>query len=327
MIDGKASGYIGHACYDITYTRKLPFMDYTRSRSFRVPAGVPLRGRLAGIDAGGSATRVVVLTDGEPSALPDGPPLHAMLTPDVADRLLELIGTAAPDAAGVGLPGVRTAGTAAELSETLTKRAGIPVRVTDDGTTSVLGAFGGEPGIVVHAGTGSGGCGWDGARWARAGGHGYLLGDEGSAYWLGRAAVSAALRFLDGLPDGTGGSAAIGAAVIEAAGCPLPDLVRKIYTHSSERIILTPLAPAVTSLAAQGDAAALSLAHEAAAHLAALASALRGRLGDSLPVCGTGGVLSAPVIWDRFAALTGAVRPLAPPEVGAALLAAGVLDA
>jgi hypothetical protein len=34
-----------------------------------------------------------------------------------------------------------------------------------------------------------------------------------------------------------------------------------------------------------------------------------------------GGVLRAPVIWDRFAELTGAVRPLAPPEVGAALLA------
>jgi hypothetical protein len=32
-------------------------------------------------------------------------------------------------------------------------------------------------------------------------------------------------------------------------------------------------------------------------------------------------VLRAPVVWDRFADLTGAVRPLAPPEVGAALLA------
>jgi N-acetylglucosamine kinase-like BadF-type ATPase len=80
-------------------------------------------------------------------------------------------------------------------------------------------------------------------------------------------------------------------------------------------------------LAAEGDEAALSLAREAATHLAALVSALRRRLGDSLPVCGAGGVLSDPVIWDRFAALTGAVRPLAPPEVGAALLASGLADA
>lgn len=278
-------------------------------------------GRLVGIDAGGSATRVVVLAEGEFAALPSAPPMNAILTPRIAERLLDLIGTAAPDAAGIGLPGIRTAGTAGELSETLTKRAGIPVHVTDDGTTATLGAFGGEPGIVVHAGTGSGATGWDGAQWARAGGHGYLLGDEGSAYWLGRAAVSAALRW----EDGAGGSAALRDAVVEAAGCPLDDLVRKIYDHPSERIILTPLAPVVTSLAPR-DPVALSLAHEAAAHLAALAEALRGRLGESLPVCGSGGVLSAPAVWGRFASLTGAVLPLAPPAVGAALLAAGILE-
>lgn len=281
----------------------------------------PLPGRLAGIDAGGSATRVVVLADGELSALPPAPPMNAVLTPGLTDRILDLVGAAAPDAAGVGLPGVRTAGTAVELSEMLTKRAGIPVHVTDDGVTATLGAFGGKPGIVVHAGTGSGATGWDGAgSWARAGGHGYLLGDEGSAYWLGHAAVNAALRW----EDGAGGSAAIHEAVTRAAGCPLADFVRKIYSHPSERVFLTPLAPVLSDLAAT-DPAALSLAHEAAAHLAALAKALRGRLGQ-LPVCGTGGVLSAPVIWERFAELTGAVRPLAPPEVGAVLLAAGVLE-
>jgi glucosamine kinase len=292
-------------------------MNYTP-----LPPGIPgsLSGRLAGIDAGGSATRVVVLADGELSALPSAPPMNAMLTPDITDRILDLVSAAAPDAAGIGLPGVRTAGTAIELSGMLTKQAGIPIHVADDGITTTLGAFGAKPGIVVHAGTGSGATGWDGARWARAGGHGYLLGDEGSAYWLGRAAVNAALRW----EDGAGGSAAIHEAVTQAAGCPLADLVRKIYNHPSERIILTPLAPALSDLAAT-DPAALSLAHEAAAHLAALAEALGGRLGP-LPVCGTGGVLSAPVIWERFAKLTGAARPLAPPEVGAVLLAAGVLE-
>jgi hypothetical protein len=272
--------------------------------------------------------------------------MNAMLTPDVADRLLDLVRAAAPDAAGVGLPGVRTAGTANELSQILTKQAGIPVRVADDGITTTLGAFGGQPGIVVHAGTGSGACGWNGTRWARAGGHGYLLGDEGSAYWLGRAAVSAALAW----EDGAGGSEAIHEAVTGAAGCPMATLVRSIYNHSSERTKVTVFAPIVSGLAAK-DPVARSLAHQAAAHLAALAETLRRRLGPlpdtppgpagaplsealseaergsgpALPVCGTGGVLSAPVIWERFAELTGAVRPLAPPEVGAALLGASVL--
>ena len=58
----------------------------------------------------------------------------------------------------------------------------------------------------------------------------------------------------------------------------------------------------------------------AAEHLADLAQAIRRRLGP-LPVAGAGRVFSAPVIWDRFAELTGAVRPLAAATVGAALLA------
>jgi len=279
-----------------------------------------LPGRLAGIDAGGSATRVIVLAQGQLRALPAAPGMNALLTPDVSDRLLELITAASCDAAGVGLPGVRTAGTGPELSRTLTERAGLPVRVTDDGVTSVLGAFGGEPGIVVHAGTGSAARGWDGTRWAQAGGRGYLLGDEGSAYWLGRAALNAALR----AEDGNGGSPALRDAVTEASGGSLPALTRKIYDHPAERSFVTDLAPVLTSLAASGDPVALSLCQEAASELAALASALRSRLGSPLPVCGTGGVLSEPVIWDRFAGLTGASRPVSPPEVGAALLAAGV---
>jgi N-acetylglucosamine kinase-like BadF-type ATPase len=47
--------------------------------------------------------------------------------------------------------------------------------------------------VVVIAGTGSAAFGWNGESQARAGGHGFLLGDEGSAYWIGRAAARAAL--------------------------------------------------------------------------------------------------------------------------------------
>jgi N-acetylglucosamine kinase-like BadF-type ATPase len=92
-----------------------------------------------------------------------------------------------------------------------------------------------------------------------------------------------------------------------------------VHSHPAERGRLASLAPVATALAGQ-DEAARRIALEAAGHLAELAAAVRRRLGP-LPVCGMGGVLSAPVIWDRFAELTGAVRPLAPPEVGAALLA------
>jgi N-acetylglucosamine kinase-like BadF-type ATPase len=48
-------------------------------------------------------------------------------------------------------------------------------------------AFGEKPGIVLNAGTGSIAYGRAGTKTARAGGVGPLLGDEGSAFWIGRA--------------------------------------------------------------------------------------------------------------------------------------------
>jgi len=284
-----------------------------------MPPHSPRPARLLGIDAGGSATRVVLISGEKVTSLPSGPPMNAWLTPNLTEHLVALIRPADATAAGIGLPGMRTPERAVELSRSLTKETGIPVAVKSDGATACLGAFGGKAGIAVFAGTGSGATGWDGKRWARAGGHGFLLGDEGSAYWLGRAAVNAALRWADGM----GGSEAIHQAVIDLADCSLADVVRTIHSNSSERSLVTRFAPLLTSLA-ETDDVALSIAREAARHLAELAFAVRRRLGP-LPVCGLGGVFNAPVIWESFASLTDATRPLGPPEVGAALLAGGLL--
>ena len=56
----------------------------------------------------------------------------------------------------------------------------------------------GEPGVVVISGTGSISYGRNAqGEAARAGGWGYVLGDEGSGYWIGRAALRAVLRQAD----------------------------------------------------------------------------------------------------------------------------------
>jgi len=275
----------------------------------------PLPGRLLGIDAGGGATRVALVAGTQVVRRQVAPPMNALLTEDITERLLGLVTDWDATATGIGLPGLRSPAARARLAAELTSRAGRPVHVTGDGETALLGAFGARPGIAVFAGTGSGATGWDGRRWARAGGHGFLLGDEGSAYWIGRAAANAALRWEDGM----GGSAALRDAVVQVAGRDLAALVAEVHAHPSERQLLSRLAPAITDLAGE-DETARYIAERAAIHLAALAQAVRAELGE-LPVCGLGGVLQAPVIWDRFAELTGAMRPLAPPEIGAALLA------
>jgi N-acetylglucosamine kinase-like BadF-type ATPase len=245
--------------------------------------------------------------------------MNALLTDGFAGHLRQIIEAADATAAGVGMAGLRQPGQARDLGETLTRQTGRPVHVTGDADSARAGAFLGAPGVVVIAGTGSMASGWNGESSARAGGHGFLLGDEGSAYWIGRAAVRAALRWEDGM----GGSKIIHRAVIQAAGQgpeSLDALIGEVCTHPAERGRLTALAPVVTALAAE-DPEARTIALRAAEHLAALAEAIRRRLGP-LPVAGAGRVFSAPVIWDRFAELTGAVRPLAAATVGAALLAA-----
>ena len=271
--------------------------------------------RILGIDAGGSGSRVVLIADCEVTELPAGPPMNALLTNGFAQQLEKIIRESGATAVGIGMPGMRSARHSREVGRTLSKRCGVPVRVTGDGETAQRGAFLGAPGVVVMAGTGSNAVGRDGSRMARAGGHGFLLGDEGSAYWLGQTAARTALYWEDGM----GGSAAIHDAVVSTAGCPLDELIIKVNTHSAERHILTPLAPVLTALA-RTDPVARQITEQAADHLAALAEAVQRRLGP-LPVAATGGVFNSEIIWDRFAARTGAVRAQASPAVGAALLA------
>ena len=76
------------------------------------------------------------------------------------------------------------------------------IQVVGDMEIALAAAFGGGPGVIVIAGTGSIAYGRDAkGRTARAGGWGFAVSDEGSAYWIGRAAVSAVLRASDRVGD------------------------------------------------------------------------------------------------------------------------------
>lgn len=73
-----------------------------------------------------------------------------------------------------------------------------PIGVVGDMQIALEAAFDTGPGVVVIAGTGSIAYGRDKhGTTARAGGWGFAIGDEGSAHWIGRAAVSAVLRASD----------------------------------------------------------------------------------------------------------------------------------
>ena len=86
----------------------------------------------------------------------------------------------------VAAKGVWTSAECERLARPL-RRFARAVRAMPDAQAAALGALGGTRGVLVLSGTGSIIVGHDGqGRWARAGGFGPLLGDEGSGFWLGR---------------------------------------------------------------------------------------------------------------------------------------------
>ncbi|MEQ7054492.1 BadF/BadG/BcrA/BcrD ATPase family protein [Paenibacillaceae sp. P-4] len=78
------------------------------------------------------------------------------------------------------------------------------VIVENDGYSALLGATGGQPGLLVIAGTGSIIFGMNAyGLTARAGGWGHRIGDEGSGYWIGKEALRAIMKGYDGREERT----------------------------------------------------------------------------------------------------------------------------
>jgi len=277
---------------------------------------------ILGVDAGGTATRAVLVRGGAVVERTESKPLNALLDTGVAERLAGLVRESGAELAGIGLPGLRGEAAVAELQSQISRRVDARVAVADDAEIARLGAFNGRPGIVVVAGTGSIALGCDGrGRRARAGGHGYLLGDEGGGYWLGREALRAALRSR----ERSGPKTRLETVLPEGLGGDLDRLLREVYAAPADRTGLARLVPIVVA-AAQDDEVAQALLGEATDHLVALARVLERRLGP-LPIAPVGGVFGASAIRARFMHETGAVEPIATPEFGAVYLAASAAQA
>jgi N-acetylglucosamine kinase-like BadF-type ATPase len=211
------------------------------------------------------------------------------------------------------------------------------VQIDSDASVALAGALACRPGVVVIAGTGSVAFGRDpSGREARAGGWGYLFGDEGSGFAIGLAGVRAALRAR----DGSGPPTALETQIARRFGGTLGEIPSQFYEGRLERPAIAALAPTVIAAAAAGDRVAAAVVEEAAAGLAALAHAVIARLAwddGPVPLAPVGGVFEAgPVLRGRFAAAVASRAPTAvlvpprfAPAVGGLLLAlhaAGVPD-
>ncbi|MBV9768738.1 MAG: ATPase [Bryobacterales bacterium] len=198
--------------------------------------------------------------------------------------------------------------------------------VTDDALIALAGATAGEPGVIVISGTGSIGFGRNSlGRTARAGGWGYLFGDEGGGFWIARQALRAALRF----EEGWGAPTSLRARLLDETGARnMNDLLHRCYTTGFPRPRIASFSVLVNHAAESGDPAASRILDEAARELALLAGAVRRQLfgtGDSLFVSYAGGAFNSRILRGRFRNLIQAqmgarvAAPVYEPAAGALL--------
>ncbi len=175
------------------------------------------------------------------------------------------------------------------------------VHLAHDSITAYLGALGDDRGVVVASGTGVVTLAVGGTEIARVDGWGYLIGDAGSGYWLGRAALDAVMRAHDGRGDPT--------VLSEVALAEFPDLERAYIDLQSDPARVGRIAAyarPVAEAAAGGDVVALGIVHQAAGELAASALAGLRRVGEADAVAprvrAVGGVFEGAALAHAFTA-------------------------
>ena len=142
--------------------------------------------------------------------------------------------------------------------------------VATDIEIALAAAFDEGPGIVVSAGTGSVAVGRDqSGKQHRIGGYGWQMGDEGSGYAIGRAALGAVSRAVDGRSPRT----ALSDRVLAASHSENFDALVRWAAGASPAEVAA-LAPHVLDVAAHGDPLAQGIADYAARELTQLAICL-----------------------------------------------------
>lgn len=249
---------------------------------------------VAGVDAGGSTTRAVLVDENDAvraSATAEAGNAVTVPPAELADRIAACLREClAVDPAAVawvaaGVAGLRANPSAAKAVEAGARSAGLtcPVRAYSDLEVAFAAGSGEPDGVVLIAGTGAAAARLQAYRAvATADGAGWLLGDEGSGFWIARRAVRAVLAAIEGRGQPT---------ELEPALCAELQAVRETPTVVAAAMALPPprlaaLAPAVFAVAAAGDEVAGEIVDEAVRRLVHTVSALEPQPGEPLVLAG-----------------------------------------
>lgn len=268
-----------------------------------------------GVDAGGSqVTAVVVDAAGKELARRSGPAvaLGDGTVKDTVRAVEEVVRAALRHAGGEGPARALWVGLAGAGREPV--RRGVErafearglaadVRVGTDAAAAFASAFGDGPGILLIAGTGTIALARDSdGGWARVGGWGARLGDEGGGHWIATQALRSVVRAEDGRAQPT----ALREAVLNHLGLREPDGLIS-WVDRATRGEMAALAPQVIEVARDGDPVASAIVTDAAAELRTHVLALVEHLSDPASADGP----HAPVrlaLWGGLIAEGGGLR-------------------
>jgi N-acetylglucosamine kinase-like BadF-type ATPase len=171
-----------------------------------------------------------------------------------------------------------------------------PSVVVSDIELAYRANFADGDGILLYAGTGSVAYAInEKSESLKIGGWGYLLGDEGAGYWIGKEAIRLSLFQIEN-------------EVKFAEGSLSDRILKKIqaddwsgikaFVYSKDRAEIAALSKIVDQAAEAGDAEAISILKKAAGHLSDLVNRTDGvLLRKSLPVKFTGGISGSKILY------------------------------
>lgn len=251
-----------------------------------------------GIDGGGTKTEAVLCSeDGVivARAIAGASAPISVPVPQLTSTLRQLFADLNLDARGnvVGYAGI--SGCATERDRSIFERCSrevlpgnVSLRTGSDCVCAFNAAIGpGTDGILLIAGTGSISYLRKDGNYHRIGGWGYLLGDEGSGYDMGRRALNAALRAY----DGRGPQTLLQKLVEDRIGARVNRVTDSVYEHGRSEI--ASYARILITAAEAGDAVALSELDKSIEELRLhAATAIRAAGGETLPVVVAGGLVT-----------------------------------
>jgi N-acetylglucosamine kinase-like BadF-type ATPase len=262
---------------------------------------------LLGIDGGGTKTVALLARAADPDQILAtayaGPSNQRAVGPVLAMQNLDLAVHSAFELAAIprctvaaaclGLAGAdRDSDRGVILRWAEEARLAHKVRVVNDAVPLLSAGSGTGTGVALIAGTGSlaWGCNSSGES-ARAGGWGWLMGDEGSAWSIG----SAVLKAVVFAADGRGPQTPLSPAVCEQLQISTaPELVARIYSAEIPRALIAELAPLAFTHAHNDDPVASRIVSTAGQDLALMVRTVADRLQlpQKLPLAATGAVLT-----------------------------------